>query len=149
MTEQESESTTSEVSDTVIDPDSSLDLDGVSEDEMAEIMESVRVSGPEGKMSLKAATLDLLVAHKEIEDYKKGAFSLYQALDERQAEAEAQGQEAVAEVIEEVKKSAFGVYARVHRGDAEVLGDRDGKYAGYFESDQSPDEFEVEHDTAD
>jgi len=124
------------------DIDESFDLGGLTDDEVQEILESVEVAGPEEEMPLKAAMLDLLVAHQEIEQYKAGALTLCEALAERQEEAELNGRDDVAAVIDEVKTSAFGVFLRIHRGDAEITGDRDGEYSDFFEAREIPDEFE-------
>jgi len=114
------------------------DLEAVPEDQIEEIVRSVRVNGPEKELTLAEIVLDVMVAQKEIEDYKRGSLSLFQNLDERQVEAEANGNEKTAAVIEEVKETTLGVYARIQRGDAELHGDRNGPFSDYFETDGIP-----------
>lgn len=116
--------------------DASVSIDGLSKDEVQEIVTNTRLSNGKDEMTLEAAMLDLAVAHKELEEYKKGAIALYQRLDERLHEAEAAENDDLAKVLEEVKKTAYGVYLRLHRGDAELLGEREGKFSGYFDPDQ-------------
>lgn len=119
-------------------------IDEIPDDRVAEITESVRVESPSGELPLGDVMVNLALAHKDLHDTKKASLSLYQALDERKHEAEADGNAEVAEVLENVKKTAFGVYLRLQRGDLELLGERDGTYCGYFNEDF--DHTEVEPD---
>lgn len=97
-------------------------------EEAESIVDDVEIDGPDGPMSLTAVMQDILVAHQDLTDYKKAAVAIEQALKERrlEAEAEAEGDEAVAAVISELEASADKLFQRLHRGDAEVLdGDSD------------------------
>lgn len=110
-------------------------FDDVSSKELDDIARNIRVDAPDGTMNLAAIMTDLAVGHNEIEQYKKGALSLYQAIDERLQEEKKRNpdSEEVA-VLREVKCSAFGLYLRIQRGDEELHGERDGRYSGYFDS---------------
>jgi len=123
--------TKTEVTDVGVD---SEDFDEISPSEVAELTQNIRVDGPGGEMPLSAIMLDLTMGHSELEQYKKGALSTYEAVDERlQEEEERNPDSRECDVLEEVKKSALGLYLRIQRGDEELDGDRDGKYSGYFE----------------
>lgn len=112
----------------------SEDFDDISPSEVAELANNIRVEGADGEMPLSAIMLDLTVGHSELEQYKRGALSMYQAVDERLEEEEKRNPDSrECDVLEEVKKSALGLYLRLQRGDEELSGDRDGKYSGYFE----------------
>lgn len=115
--------------------DAEIEVDGLDDDTVAELTESVRIEGPEGEMPIKLLMLDIVVGHKELEEYKESALAITQKLDERIQEAEAAGNDDLVTLLEEVKRSAYGMYLRLHRGDAELMGDRDGKYDGYFEGE--------------
>jgi len=112
---------------------SDIDFDDITDERLQEIVQSIRVDAPDGEMPLNAIMLDLAVGHNEIEQYKKGALSLTDAVDERlQEEEERNSDSEEAEVLKEVKKAAFGLYLRIQRGDEELHGHRDGDYSGYF-----------------
>jgi PAS domain S-box-containing protein len=113
-------------------PDASV-FDDISPTELEEITQNIRVDAPDGTMNLGAIMLDLAAGHNEIEQYKKGALSLHQAIDERLEEEKKRNPDSKeCEVLREVKRSAFGLYLRVQRGDEELHGERDGRYSGYF-----------------
>jgi hypothetical protein len=135
MTDANSSPATPDDSTTTND-DLSFSIDKLDDAAVADIIENTRVENGDSEMPLKAAMLDLAVAHKELEEYKEGALAMYQHLDERLHEAEAAGNDEVAHVLREVKKTAYGVYLRLHRGDAELVGDRGGKFADYFDPDE-------------
>jgi PAS domain S-box-containing protein len=117
------------------DPTAFEDIDG---EELKEVVQNIRVDAPEGKMPLNAIMLDLAVGHNELEQYKQGALSMHKAVDERLQEAEKQNPDSTqCEVLREVKKSAFGLYLRLQRGDEELHGKRDGRYSGYFLSQEA------------
>ena len=112
---------------------SSNDFDDIDSDRLQEITKNVRVDHAGEEMNLGAIMVDLAAGHNEIEQYKEGALSLHQAIDERLAEEEQRNPDSQeVAVLKEVKDSAFGLYLRIQRGDAELHGDRDGEYSGYF-----------------
>lgn len=113
---------------------SSIDFDDIDSDRLQEITSNIRVDHADGEMNLGAIMTDLAYGHNEIQQYKEGALSLHQAIDERLAEEEQRNPDSQeVQVLKEVKDSAFGLYLRIQRGDAELHGDRDGEYSGYFE----------------
>lgn len=113
-------------------PDESS-FDHISEEELKEITQNVRVDCPDGEMPLNAIMMDLAVGHNELEQYKQGALTLHQCLDERLEEEQKRNPNSKAcDVLEAVKDTAFGLYLRLQRGDKELHGERDGQYSGYF-----------------
>ena len=110
-----------------------LPTDYLSEAEISETLTSVEIDTPDGETAtLAQVAADLVVAHEEIEAYKNGALAYSQYLDEAIIEHETLGNDEVVQILTELKRTAFGVYLRVKRGDEELLGERDGKYSGYF-----------------
>jgi hypothetical protein len=114
-------------------PDSST-FEDINPEELKRIVKNTRVDAPGGQMPLNAVLLDLAEGHNEVEQYKKGALGLQQALDERLIEEEKNNPDSkTCRVLEEAKKSAFGLYLRIERGDQELHGNREGQYEGYFD----------------
>jgi len=110
------------------------DFDKLSSDRLKEVVKTVRVDAPSGEMPLNAILLDLAESHNELEQYKKGALGLTQALDEALIEAKEHNPESdEVQVLQAAKESAFGLYLRLQRGDEELHGHRKGEYSGYFE----------------
>jgi len=110
------------------------DFDTLSSDRLKEVIKSVRIDAPNGEMPLNAVLLDLAESHNELEQYKKGALGLTQALDEALIEAKEHNPESdEVQVLQAAKESAFGLYLRLQRGDEELHGHREGEYSGYFE----------------
>jgi hypothetical protein len=110
------------------------EVEGISSEELQEIVENIRVDSPDGEMPLNAILLDIANGHNELEQYKKGALSICDALEDRIREEEERNPDSdELEVLKEVKESAFGLYLRIQRGDEELHGHRDGKYSGYFD----------------
>lgn len=108
-------------------------FDGISTEQLEEIVKNVRIDAPSGEMPLNAVLLDLAVGHNELEKYKQGALSIHQAIDERLIEEKKNNPDSPeVEVLREAKRSAFGLYLRVQRGDMELHGNREGQYSGYF-----------------
>lgn len=95
-----------------------LPMDDINDTKMKQIVQNIRVDAPNGEMTLNAIMLDLAVGHNELEEYKHGALTLHQAVDERLEEEEMRNpnSDEVA-VLNEVKKSAFGLYQRIQQGD--------------------------------
>jgi PAS domain S-box-containing protein len=124
-------------SDPIQEPDDSnpeeIQFEGISDEELSEIVENIRVDAPEGEIPLNAIMMDIAVGHNELEQYKTGALSTYEAVDSRLKEEQERNPDSKeCQVLQEVKKSAFGLYLRVQRGDEELHGNRDGRYSGYF-----------------
>lgn len=110
-----------------------LSLEELADDEISEVLTSTEIDTPDGETAtLAEVAADLVVAHEEIEAYKNGALAYCQYLDEAIIEHEVAENDEVVQILEELKRTAFGVYLRVKRGDAELLGERDGKYSGYY-----------------
>jgi hypothetical protein len=116
-----------------LEPPNESTFDDISAEELDELAQNIRVDAPDGEMPLNAIMLDLAVGHNEIEQYKQGALTLHKAVDERLKEEEKRNPDSkVCDVLREVKRSAFGLYLRIQRGDQELHGERDGEYSGYF-----------------
>ena len=108
-------------------------LDSLSTENLTELIHGVSLEGPDGEpMTLADVIDDLAQSHEELDQYKRGALTMCSIIDERLQEAEAADADALAAVLRETKRTAFGVYLRVQRGDEELIGDRDGEYSGYF-----------------
>ncbi|WP_372611548.1 hypothetical protein [Halomonas sp.] len=115
-------------------------LDSLTGERINEIITDVEIETPDGeKTPLGAVAADIVEAHTEVEAYKNGSMALSQALNEALTEYDEDDDEMVAQVIEELRAEAFGVYLRVTRGDDELIGDRDGPYSDYF-GESEPDE---------
>lgn len=103
-------------------------------DEIREVAKNVRIQSPDGEISLAEVMLDLAAAHNELEQLKTSAISIHEAVDERLQEEQLHNPDSDAcAVLEEVSKTARGLFLRVHRGDQELHGNREGKYSGYYE----------------
>jgi hypothetical protein len=108
-------------------------FDDIGPEELNQIVKNIRVDSPSGAMPLSAIMLDLAVGHNELEQYKEGALSLHEAVDQRlMEEQENNPNSKEVDVLKEVKETAFGLYLRLQRGDEELHGNREGKYSGYF-----------------
>jgi hypothetical protein len=108
-------------------------FDEISPEELNQIVKNTRVDAPSGKMPLSKIMLDLAVSHNKIEQYKQGAFSLYDALNQRLDEEQEKNPDSdTAKVLEEIASSAFGMYLRINLGDEELHGERDGEYSDYW-----------------
>jgi len=97
-------------------------FEDVDDEELEEVMQNVRVQSPDGKLTLEEIMLDLTVGHNEVEQYKQGALTLSQAVDER-LEEEPDPNSTTALVLKEVKDAAFTLYTRIQYGDEQVNGD--------------------------
>lgn len=111
--------------------------DDLSEDEVASLMGGVEVTipGDGTTIELRDMMTDIMAGHFELDTYKRGALTFCDALDERITVAENNGEDDLAELLYEVRSAAFGLYLRVQRGDQELLGEREGEYSGFFESE--------------
>lgn len=110
----------------------------LSTEALTDLIHDVTLDAPDGEMTLAEAIEDLAESHEELDAYKRGALTMCSVLDERLQQAEAEGDEALAALLRETKRTSFGLYLRVQRGDEELLGDRDGEYNGYFETPGDP-----------
>ena len=121
------------------DSDTDVPLDELTTGDLSDLIHDVHLDGPDGEqMSLADATKDLAQSHEELDSYKRGALTMCSAIDERLQQAENDGNDALAAILREMKRTAFGVYLRVQRGDEELLGDRDGEYSGFFDLPGDP-----------
>lgn len=75
---------------------------------------------------------DIETAHKELDEYKSGSLALSQNLEDA---AKAEGDEQLSELLMDMSEMAELAYLRVHRGDQELSGRRDGKYSGRMAGD--------------
>lgn len=112
--------------------DIEISLDDEDDEELAKET-TVEVEGVDE--SLTDLMKDVAVAHQRLDEYKNGSLKLVQALDERIIEAEMADETDRVRLLQDVKKSAHGVHLRLERGDAELLGERDGKHSGYFNTE--------------
>lgn len=106
--------------------------DRLAADEVNTLLEDVTVEVKGDERSLAALMQDLAIAHKDLDNYKSGALAVSTSLDERMVQAEMDGDDDTYAALRNLKKTAFGVYLRLQRGDQELTGERDGKYSGYF-----------------
>ncbi|UBF22317.1 hypothetical protein HRTV-11_gp60 [Halorubrum virus HRTV-11] len=117
-------------------PNEDLSLEELAEEEISEVLTSTEIDTPDGETAtLAEVAADLVVGHEEIESYKNGALAYSQYLDEAIVEHEVAGNDDVVQILRELKRTAFGIYLRIKRGDDELLGDRDGKYSGYYDDE--------------
>lgn len=108
---------TTEVESIETEPNSNV-LEGLDSQKATEVVQNTRIDGPEGEMPLNKVMLDLVVAHNELEEYKKGALTLYTGLDQRLIEEQNRNPDSdTCAVLREIKESAFEVYSRVQDKD--------------------------------
>lgn len=108
-------------------------FEDISAEELRQIGQNTRVSGPDGTLPLNSIMLDTMVGHNEIEQYKKGAISLHEAIEQRLEEERQRNPGSDTEkVLQEISESVRGLYLRIQRGDEELHGNRDGKFSGYW-----------------
>jgi len=105
-----------------------VDTDTDSE-RVVELMESETVTHGGGEQPLSAIAGDIQMAHDGLDSYKAGSLSLAQNLSEAAKETDDKVLQAI---LSDLSDGAFATYLRLHRGDAELLGERDGKYSGYL-----------------
>jgi len=123
--------------DVEVDAENAPTLDELTGEEINERLTEVSIEMPDGEEStLAEVAADLVVAHNVIERYKQGALALSQSIDEASTQHEMDDDEEVVEILKELKRTAFGVYLRVKRGDDELMGSREGEYSGYFADDE-------------
>jgi len=105
-----------------------VDVDADAE-QVSELMQSetVELDGIESPLSDIVA--DIQTAHKELDEYKAGSLNLAQELSEAADEAD---NEVLQAMLGDMSDAAFGVYLRLHRGDMELLGEREGKYSDFL-----------------
>lgn len=111
--------------------------DRLAADEVNTLLEDVTVEVKGDERSLAALMQDLAIAHKDLDNYKSGALAVSTSLDERMVQAEMDGDDDTYAALRNLKKTAFGVYLRLQRGDQELTGERDGKYSGYFAASEN------------
>lgn len=114
--------------------------DHLTAEEANDLLEDVTVEVSGDERSLAALMQDLAIAHKDLDNYKSGALKVSTAIDERMVQAEMDGDDTTYAMLRNLKRTAFGVYLRLQRGDQELTGDRDGKYSGYFAAPEDTDE---------
>jgi hypothetical protein len=98
-------------------------------DRVAELMEEETVQVRGSPQPLSEIVGDIEAANSELDAYKSGAVSLSQTLSEA---AENADDETLETILTEMSDGAFITYLRLHRGDKEMYGERDGKYSGYL-----------------
>jgi hypothetical protein len=92
-------------------------------------MESETVTHGGHEATLSEYISDIQTAHKELDEYKSGSLALAQKLSEAAKETD---DEVLQAILSDMSDGAFGAYLRLHRGDLELLGGRDGKYSGFL-----------------
>lgn len=93
------------------------------------LIESEKVSVGRENTPLNEVISDIQTAHKELDEYKSGSLVLSQELSEA---AKKTDDEILKAVLSDMSDGAYAVYLRMHRGDLELTGGRDGKYSGFF-----------------
>lgn len=105
-----------------------VDVD-VTEEELAELMQSETVDLGGRNPTLDELISDIQHAHKELDEYKSGSLSLSQTLSEA---AKNTDDATLKAVLSDMSDGAFFVYLRLNRGDLELLGGRDGKFSDFL-----------------
>jgi hypothetical protein len=101
----------------------------VGEGDVSELLESNTVEHGGKEMRLSKLIGDIQTAHKQLDEYKAGSLSLAQTLSEAAQETD---DETLRAILSDISDESFGVYLRLHRGDMELLGERDGEYSGHY-----------------
>lgn len=105
-----------------------VDVD-VDADRVERLIEAKEVSVGGTDTPLKALISDIQTAHAELDEYKSGSLTLAQDLSEAAKETD---DEVLQAILSDMSDGAFGVYLRLHRGDLELLGGREGEYSDFF-----------------
>ncbi len=98
-------------------------------DRVEELMESECIEVGGEYMQLSDLVSDIQVAYKQLDEYKAGSLSMAQDLSEAAKAAE---DETLQAILADMSDASFGVYLRLHRGDLELTGGRDGEYSGFL-----------------
>lgn len=98
-------------------------------DQVSELMQSETMELKEQDIPLSQLISDIQTAHKELDEYKSGSLSLAQDLSEAADETD---DETLKAVLSDMSDGAFSVYLRLHRGDKELTGGREGEYSGFL-----------------
>lgn len=119
----------------------------LSPEDVSDRIGDIEITVPEKNETIGLADLmkDVTSGHYELSAYKRGALTYCDALDEEIALAEAENDEEAAELLREVRRATFGLYLRVKRGDAEIVGDRDGKHSNFLDSEDEIPEDEPDY----
>lgn len=102
------------------DSDTEDPLEAIPEHEAQEICRNIRIQSPAGEVSLAEIIMDISAAHNEIEQTKAGAITLHETINQRLRDERKTnpGSPNVA-VLEDVAKSAFDLFTRLHCEDEE------------------------------
>lgn len=101
-------------------------------DRVDELMQSTTINVDGNESTVVELLSDIKTAHAELDAYKDGSLSLAQTLSE---EADKATDETLKQVLADMSDNAFAVYLRLHRGDKELIGERNGKFSGFFKED--------------
>lgn len=94
-----------------------------------ELLQSETITVGENETSLGDVMSDIQTAHKELDEYKAGSMSLAKSLSEASDEAD---DEVLKAILADMSNGSFAVYLRLHRGDMELMGDREGEHSGFL-----------------
>ena len=108
--------------------DDMVDVDENSE-RVEEILKNETVTVAGNEITLGQMMGDIKNAHKELDEFKAGALSMSQALSEAADDVD---DSVLNTVLTDLYEASFSVYLRLHRGDLELTGERDGEYSGYL-----------------
>ena len=84
-------------------------------DSLAGLIEAETVNHGSREMEVTDIIQDLAVAHRELEQYRRGALALAASLDDKVLEAEAAGDGERADALRRLKRSAMDVYGQVEK----------------------------------
>lgn len=98
-------------------------------DRVGKLLESETITKGGTKSTLGQLIGDMQTAHKQLDEYKEGSLSLAQDLSEAADETD---DEVLKAILTDMSDGAFGVYLRLHRGDLELTGGREGEYSGFL-----------------
>lgn len=101
-------------------------------DDVDELLRTKAVTIDGNELPIEGLREDIETAHKELDEYKSGSLSLSQNLAEA---AENEENETLSEILMDMSEMAELAYLRVHRGDMELSGRREGKYSGRMAND--------------
>lgn len=82
--------------------------------EKCEIAKNIRIETPNGPESLRNVVLDLMQGHSEVEQYRRGALTLCEAIDQRLAEEQNRNPDSIeSKVLEESKEIAHNLRDKI------------------------------------
>jgi hypothetical protein len=105
-----------------------VDVDADAE-RVSDLMQTETLTHGGEEHSLQALAGDIQKSHAALDEHKQGSLALSQDLNEAAKQAD---DDALRAILTDMSNGAFSIYLRLHRGDMELMGKRDGEYSGFL-----------------